>query len=304
MTELSADKLAQFISNITFENLPVSVQEQIRWRLLDALSILLSDDKNAVRLASIAVQECSGDKQAGVAIEGRPLSLESAQVALSVGALLEAAPLGDSGTQTFARVNAAIIAAAWSTVESIGGNGRLLMEALAAGYVATAALAERVSDDDTLVRRLGACSATIAAAAAAAKAQGLSAAATLNALGFAVGQATQLSARAQKTSDAAGQPGAARAAMDGVLSAGMAATGSACPAELINLFRQAIDATCSDSWQSALVQQPAPAADQAVQSFRERLSSRIGRDRVDVIIRLIEQLEHTDSGAFTSCVLS
>ena len=229
MTELSADKLAQFISNITFENLPVSVQEQIRWRLLDALSILLSDDKNAVRLASIAVQECSGDKQAGVAIEGRPLSLESAQVALSVGALLEAAPLGDSGTQTFARVNAAIIAAAWSTVESIGGNGRLLMEALAAGYVATAALAERVSDDDTLVRRLGACSATIAAAAAAAKAQGLSAAATLNALGFAVGQATQLSARAQKTSDAAGQPGAARAAMDGVLSAGMAATGAPAP---------------------------------------------------------------------------
>lgn len=305
MTELSADKLAQFISNITFENLPVSVQEQIRWRLLDALNTLLGDDTNVMRLASITSRGRTDHEQASVADRGLPLSLASAQFALSVGALFEAAPLRVSSTQAFAKVNAAIIAAAWSTIESSDGNGRLLMEALAAGYVATAVLAEWVPDDDTLVRCMGACSATIGAAAAAAKAQGLSAAATLNAMGFAVGQATQLAAQAKKPSDASGQPDAARTAMDGVLSAAMAATGAACPAELTNPLRQAMDtaSSASNPWHSGLDRQPAVAADQTVQFFRERLSSRIGGARVEAIIKLIEQLEHTDSGTFTSCVL-
>lgn len=305
MTELSADKLAQFISNITFEKLPASVREQIRWRLLDALNTLLGDETNVMRLASITSQGRSDHEQASVAAKGRPLSLESAQFALSVGASLEAAPLRVSSTQGLAQANAAIIAAAWSTIESIDGNGCLLMEALAAGYVVTGVLAEWVPDDDTLVRRLSACRATIGAAAAAAKAQGLSAAATLNAMGFAVGQATHLAEYAQKSSDAAGQPGAARAAMDGVLSAGMAATGAACPAELTNPLRQALDTASisANPWQSWLDQQPAPTADQTVQFFRERLSSRIGGARVEAIVELIEQLEHTDSGTFTSCIL-
>lgn len=306
MTELSADKLAQFISNITFEKLPVSVREQIRWRLLDALSTLLGDETKVMRLVSITSQGHSDQELASAVAKGRPLSLASAQFALSVGALLEAAPLRVSSTQPFARANAAIIAAAWSTIESIDGNGRLLIEALAAGYAATAVLAEWVPDDDTLVRRMDTCSATIGAAAAAAKAQGLSAAATLNAMGFAIGQATQLAEHAQKPSDASGQPDAARAAMDGVLSAGMAATGAACPAELTDPLRQVMGtaAISSDPWQSGLDQQSAPTADQTVQFFRERLSSRMGRARVEAIIKLIEQLEHTDSGTFTSCVLS
>lgn len=305
MTELSADKLAQFISNITFEKVPVSVREQIRWRLLDALSTLLGDETNVMRLVPITSQGRSGHEQASVAAEGRALSLESAQIALSVGALLEAGPLPAWSTQAFAKTNASIIAAAWSAVESTGGNGRLLMEALATGYAAAAVLAEGVPDDDTLAGRVGACSAAVGAAAAAAKAQGLSATATLNAMGFAAGQAAQLAEDTNKRSDAVGQSGAARAAMDGVLSAHMAATGAVSPADLINLLRQGRQAVPigADAWQLALDRQPAPTADQSAQRFRERLSASNGMARIDAIIKLIARLEHTEPGVIRSCIL-
>ncbi len=324
MSDSVTAQFAQLISNITVENVPVAAAEQIRWRVLKAFATILSADINqrkTISRAAATIRPGTSTRSGSPAAPGSTgdIQHQPVQSAMSTGAILD---IRQPGAQMHAgpiAVDAAIIPAAWALVQACQGSGHLFMSALAAGYLATGVLAALPDIERGRVWRAGAESATVGAAAAAARASQLSATATLDAMGFAAAQAWQLAENATtaphtSVQDAAARgcqdppdlPGPGRAAMDGVLSARMAALDGHCPLALVEQLQQAmgtvkLDGALPGAW--AIVQGDRPCTgDQAIQGFREQVASVISEGEAETIIGLILRLEHTAPGELSTYV--
>ena len=319
-------QFAQLISNMAIENVPVAAKEQIRWRVLNAFATMLSKDMNQTRQATVPQAVAIGTRGnntnnsvSGMASATQTLPKSSALFALLYGATLDIEPSDADRAAASRTVDAAIIPAAWALVQAHQGSGHLFMSALAAGYSATAVLTGLHGAGQSCAWQVAAVNGAVGAAAAAARANQLSAAATLDAMGFATAQAAQLAENAAMlaqagTYDAAdgvdqGQydlPGPGRAATDGVLSAQMAALGGHCLPVMTDQLQQAMDSVnlnraLSEAWTAVALHQPI-ACDQAVRDFRQRVASVIGADETETIIQLVLRLEHTTPGELAACM--
>lgn len=319
-------QFAQLISNMAIENVPVAATEQIRWRVLNALATMLSADINQARQTAVpqAVAIGNNGNNAGNNVSGMANARQTspkpaALLALLYGARLDAEQPDADMAPAARAVDAAIIPAAWALVQARQGSGQLFMNALAAGYGATAVLTGLQAADQSRAWQAAAVNGAVGAAAAAARADQLSASATLDAMGFAAAQAAQLAENAAilgqaGTYDAAsgvdqGQydlAGPGRTAMDGVLSAQMAALGGHCLPVMIDQLQQAmgsvnLNQALSDAWTAVARRQPT-VCDQAVRSFRQRVASVIGEDATETIIQLVLRLEHTQPGELAACM--
>jgi 2-methylcitrate dehydratase PrpD len=319
MTDPVTAQFAQLISKMAVENMPVAATEQIRWRVLKALATILSADINP--RATVPHTTINGTSSGPPAAHDTTGYIQNQPVlsALSTGAMLDIRQPGADGHSGFMAVDAAIIAAAWALAQTCQSSGHVFMSALAAGYLATALLADLPDIDYSRAWRAGAVSGTVGAAVAAARANQLAATATLDAMGFAAAQAAQLEQNAATaaqtiTNDAAGEvcqeppdlPGPGRAAMDGVLSAHMATLGGHCPPALIEQLQLAmgtvnLDRALPDAW--AAVQRNRPCTGiEAIRCFRKQVAPVISDGEAETIIGLILHLEHTAPGELTTYV--
>jgi 2-methylcitrate dehydratase PrpD len=317
MTDPVTAQFAQLISNMAVENMPVAATEQIRWRVLNALATMLSADINLTATVPQASGTTSGSRAAMNAtgyFHNKPVLS-----ALANGARLDAWQHGAGVYPGSMMGDVAIIPAAWALIQDCQGSGHLLMSALAAGYVATGVLANLPDIDHSRTWRAGAFSGTVGAAAAAARASDLPATATLDAMGFAAAQAAQLAANAAIAAQASAYnaaggvrqeqpdlPGPGRSAMDGVLSARMAALGGHCPPALIDQLQLAmgtvnLNRALPEAWTAVQRNRPCTGAE-AIQGFREQVASVIGDGEAETIIGLILRLEHTAPGELISYV--
>ena len=319
MTDPVTVQLAQIISNMAVENVPVAATEQIRWRVLKALATILSTDLNP--RATVPRTTITGTSSGSPAALDATGYIQNQPVlsALSMGTVLDIRQPGADVHSGFTAVDAAIIPAAWALVQAGQESGHVFMSALAAGYLATAVLADLPDIDCSQVWQAAAVSATVGAAVAAARARRLPATAMLDAMGFAAAQAAQLeqnAATAAQTSthDAVGGvcqdppdlPGPGRAAMDGVLSAHMAALGGHCPPALIEQLQLAmatvsLERALPDAWVAVQRNRPCTGIE-AIRGFRKQVSSVISDGEAETMIGSILHLEHTAPGALTTYV--
>ncbi len=319
MTDPVAAQFAQFISNMAVENMPVAATEQIRWRMLKALATILSADINPrATVPRTTIIGTSSDSPTALDATGF-VQNQPVLSALAIGAMLDIRQPGADVPAGFITVDAAIIPAAWAWVQAYQGSGHVFMSALAAGYLATAVLADLPDIDCSRAWRAGVVSGTVGAAVAAARARQLAVTATLDAMGFAAAQAAQLEqntviAAQTSTNDAADGscedlpdlPGPGRAAMDGVLSAHMATLGGHCPPSLIEQLQQAmsainLDRALPDAWAAFQRSRPCTSIE-AIQGFRKQVASLISDGEAETIIGLILHLEQTAPGELTTYV--
>jgi len=309
MSEPAIRQFAQLISTMAIENVPVAATEQIRWRVLNAFAILLSTQRNREpRAAAPSV----ADAKPG-------LSSSPALSALLYGATLDCERPDAGVTPVALTVDAAIIPAAWALVQACQGSGHLFMGALAAGYSATAVLAALPAIDQSSAWQAAVMSGAVGAAAAAASANQLPAGATLDAMGFATAQAAQLADNAAMLAQADTYPvagdvdqnppdlsGPGRVAMDGVLSARMAALGGHCLPVMIDQLQQAmgtvdLNRVLADAW-TAFERNGPCTRETALSRFRQRVAPVMGDGQTDTVIRLVLRLEHTTPGELAACL--
>ncbi|HBP30009.1 MAG TPA: hypothetical protein DD666_11400 [Advenella kashmirensis] len=322
MTDPVTAQFAQRISNMAVENMPVAATEQIRWRVLKALAAILSADINrqvtVPRTTTTIGTSASSGSQAAMDTTGY-IQNQPVLSALSTGVMLEIPQPGADAHSGFMTVDAAVIPAAWALVQACQGSGHVFMSALAAGYLATRVLADLPDIDHSPAWRAGAVNGTVGAAVAAARASQLPATATLDAMGFAAAQAAQLAENAATAAqarihDAIGGvsqdlpdlPGPGRSAMDGVLSAHMAALGGHCPPALIEQLQLRmgtvnLNRALSDAWVAVQRNRPCTGIE-AIRGFRKQVASVISNGEAERIIGLILHLEYTAPGELTTYV--
>ncbi len=251
---LSAE-LARFIKTLTYEEIPAETTAQLRGRLLEGVIIALASSPESLNdgtswsnpVSSTAHSPAapdptsdetpSGAQQGAQALDEQTLLPELS--ALANGLLLDVRRKDTTNTDHLHAFDSAILPAAWGSAEAYQADGKKLMEVLAAGYATSATLAAILADESEHPWYAGMSSGTIGAAAAAAKARGLTEQATRHALGLAADQAMRLAENARKVAissesqeqgfrddDLTDVPGPGRAAMDGVLCASLAASGA------------------------------------------------------------------------------
>lgn len=329
MTDPVIRKFAQLISNMAIENVPVAATEQIRWRVLNAFAIMLcADVEQALQAGGSYAASTRNNNGSNVSHAGNRIAIASSGSpgavnpdenlpkppvlsALLYGAALDAETPGAGVYRGISTVDAAIIPAAWALVQARQGSGHLFMSALAAGYMATDVLRKLPDPDHSRCWQAAAVNGTVGAAAAAARAGKADPGTVLDALGFATAQTAQLADNAAARAgayDAAdsverGQPdlpGPGRAAMDGVLSAQMAALGGHCPPTLLDQLQQALSAVdlhhvCSEAWEGVQGYRPCT-GDEAILAFRQRVVASISDEEAATIVELVQRLEHTAPG--------
>ncbi|HLU02103.1 MAG TPA: MmgE/PrpD family protein [Advenella sp.] len=315
MTDPVTARFAQLISNMAVENMPVAATEQIRWRVLGALATTLSAEINPGNTA-ITRTSASRGSQPTLPASGH-IRNQPVLSALATGAMLDIRPPGTDAQTRFMTWDAAIISAAWAHVQACESSGHTFMSALAAGYLATGILADLPDIERKSAWRAGAMSGTVGAAAAAARASGLPAGATLQAMAFAAAQAAQLAENAatmiqtgaRDATGGVGQgpldlPGPGRAAMDGMLSARMAALGGHCSSALLDQLALAMggvnpELALSEAWAAVLPKRPCT-RDQAIHGFRKQIASVISEGEAETLIGLILRLEQTAPGELST----
>ena len=265
--------VADFVSGLTYEALPVAVAEQAKWRLLEALGRLFC---------------ATGHGK----IVGGP-EIVPALSALTNGAMLAETYSEQDDQGDFLRIDAAIVPAALAMIGASRGDGRALICALVAGYAATARLGFGRLPLSRQGWHIALADGTLGAAAAAANASRLGQAATRAALGFASSQASQA------VPNVVGVPSIERpgkAAMDGVLATAMAEQGAACPPRILERIAQDLaafqgDALMMAAWYPATTISRFMTAAMSIQTFRMKVGPQLSSVKTSAIIELVQGLD-------------
>ncbi len=265
--------VADFITGLTYEDLPVAVAEQAKWRLLEALGRLFC---------------ATGHGR----IVGGP-QVDPALSALTNGAMLAETYSEQDDQGDFLRIDAAIVPAALAMIGASRGNGRALICALVAGYAATARLGFGRLPLSRQGWHIALADGTLGAAAAAANASSLRRAATRAALGFASSQASQVVPKVVGVPNIE-RPG--KAAMDGVLAVAMAGQGAVCPPRIIAQIEQDLAAFEADelmarAWYPATTISRFMSAAMSIQTFRLKVGPQFSTVTTNGMIELVQGLE-------------
>ena len=221
-------RLAAFVADLRFDDLPANVVAKASEVVLDAVGCAAAawtEDPRKARIAATIANEFGGDGDATVIGGGRA---HPAAAALANGILINAADNDDTHKRALIHVGSVVVPPALAVVEAQDGSGRDLITSVVAGYEVAVRVGMAVMPSHYRFWHSTATNGTFGAAAAAAKAMGLDRTRVETALGFAGTQAAGLNAFFESGDDSKSvHPG--KAGMNGILAARLAALGATSP---------------------------------------------------------------------------
>lgn len=223
--------LAEFVAGLQYEDLPEAVVAQACDIILDAVGCAMSawvEDPEKARIArQIAALYPSGGEAAGV-IGVRGQAAQPAFAALANGILINAADNDDTHKRALLHVGSVVVPVALGLGQAHRLSGRQVILALVAGYEVAVRVGMAVMPTHYRFWHSTATNGTFGAAAVAAKALGLDADGVQRALGLAGTQAAGLNTFFE-SGDMTKSLHPGKAALNGILSAQLAALGHTSP---------------------------------------------------------------------------
>ena len=223
-------KLAEFVANLRFEDLPSDVIRLAKNSFLDTLGIALAGaTEEAPKILTRFVMEMGGKTVASVV--GQGCRTTSPQAALVNGTAADILGWSDISVIQMNHPSVSVCPAAWAVGEQLGSSGKDVLLAHIVGVEIANKIGAGVRPGLQLKgwHPLGVLN-TFGCAAAAGKLLGLGAGGTANALGIAGAEASGMRVAMGTMSKAYG---AGRSAHDGVVSAILASLGYTGPANVI-----------------------------------------------------------------------
>lgn len=220
----SSRELAEFVSNLRYEDIEEEVIEKTKMHFLDTIGVsIAAHDQPWSQMIMELVDQFKGTSESKVmGFEGKYPAM---MAALANGTMAHGIDMDDSGSEGWAHPGACIIPAAFASAEMEGASGKELISSILVGYEINGRL------DNSLfpgLRNRGfhatAVIGTIGAATAAGKIFGLDEEQMMNAFGLAGTQAAGLE-EWLTAGDMSKRLHAGKAAMNGVLSALLAKKG-------------------------------------------------------------------------------
>ena len=222
--------LAEFVADLRPDALPPEVTTQAARVVLDAIGCAVaawSEDAEKARVARDIAALYPATPGAGVV--GAPgLAAQPAFAALANGILVNAADNDDTHKRALLHVGSVVVPAALALAQARGLSGRAMLAALVAGYEVAVRVGMAVMPTHYRFWHSTATNGTFGGAATAAHAMGLDADGVQRALGLAGTQAAGLNTFFE-SGDMTKSLHPGKAAMNGILSAQMAALGMTSP---------------------------------------------------------------------------
>jgi 2-methylcitrate dehydratase PrpD len=222
--------LAEFVATLRPADLPPEVMTQASRVLLDAIGCAVaawSEDPDKARIAREMAALYPAQPGARV-IGAAGIAAQPAFAALANGILINAADNDDTHKRALLHVGSVVVPTALALAETRGLTGRAMLAALVAGYEVAVRVGMAVMPTHYRFWHSTATNGTFGAAASAAHAMGLDADGTLRALGLAGTQAAGLNTFFE-SGDMTKSIHPGKAALNGVLSAQLAALGATSP---------------------------------------------------------------------------
>lgn len=222
--------LAEFVAALRPEALPPEVMAQAARVALDAIGCAVAawtEDREKARIARDIAAMYPAQPGAGV-IGAAGLSAQPAFAALANGILVNAADNDDTHKRALLHVGSVVLPAALALAQARGLGGRQMLAALVAGYEVAARVGMAVMPTHYRFWHSTATNGTFGGAATAAHAMGLDADGVQRALGLAGTQAAGLNTFFE-SGDMTKSLHPGKAALNGVLSAQLAALGMTAP---------------------------------------------------------------------------
>lgn len=247
-------KIATFVAELRYEDLPPDVLAQAGRIVLDAVGCAFAAAQATSRKAAIAYSfaaQFSSGAQHSPVIGG--VDTHPAIAAFANGFLINAADHDDTHKRTLIHSGSVLVPAALSLVLARGGTGRDLICAIVAGYEVSSRIGLAVMPTHYRLWHSTATNGTFGAAAAAAKALKFDAERVDTALGFAGTQAAGLNMFFESRDDSKSvNPG--KSAMNGVMAALLAELGASSPAAILEHEKGYLAAFSDDPHPEALVE--------------------------------------------------
>jgi 2-methylcitrate dehydratase PrpD len=231
---MTTKALADFVATLRYEDLPEAVVAQACHLILDALGCAVSawtEDPEKARIARDIATLYPASPGAGV-IGAPEIAAQPAFAALANGILINAADNDDTHKRALLHVGSVVVPVALAIAETERLSGRDLILALVAGYEVAVRVGMAVMPTHYRFWHSTATNGTFGAAATAAKALRLDAGAVRRALGLAGTQAAGLNTFFE-SGDMTKSIHPGKAALNGVLSAQMAALGATSPPAIL-----------------------------------------------------------------------
>ncbi|AVX20900.1 MULTISPECIES: MmgE/PrpD family protein [Carboxydocella] len=286
-----SQKLADYICNLKYTDLPDEVIEITRLSFLDWLgSALAGAGKEAGQMVYAVAEDIGGNPQATLIPSLRKSSCLNA--ALVNGAVSHIVELDDVHKASILHAAAAIIPAALAAAEKIGASGEELITAIVAGYEVGIRIGEAVTPSHYYYwHNTGTCG-TFGAAAAAGKILGLNRDQMVHALGNAGTQAAGLwEFLADGAMSKHLHPG--KAAMNGLLAALLAARGFTGASKILEGEKGFCKATAREYDLNKITDGLGQSYKILENSFKIHASCRHTHPGLDLVIALAKQFDLT-----------
>jgi 2-methylcitrate dehydratase PrpD len=222
--------LAEFVAALRHEGLPPEVMTQAARVALDAIGCAVAawtEDREKARIARDIAAMYPAQPGAGV-IGAAGLAAQPAFAALANGILVNAADNDDTHKRALLHVGSIVLPASLALAQARGLGGRPMLAAIVAGYEVAVRVGMAVMPTHYRFWHSTATNGTFGGAASAAHAMGLDADAVQRALGLAGTQAAGLNTFFE-SGDMTKSLHPGKAALNGVLSAQLAALGMTAP---------------------------------------------------------------------------
>lgn len=251
---MTTQALAEFTASLRAEDLPPAVIHQACRVVLDAIGCAMAawvEDPAKARVAREIAARYHARPGAGV-IGVRGSSSHPAFAALANGMLVNAADNDDTHKRALLHVGSVVVPTSLALAETNGLSGRELLVALVAGYEVAVRVGMAVMPTHYRFWHSTATNGTFGAAASAARAMGLDTDATLRTLGLAGTQAAGLNTFFE-SGDMTKSIHPGKAALNGILSAELAALGATSPPTILEHPKGYLAAFSLDPKPAALI---------------------------------------------------
>jgi 2-methylcitrate dehydratase PrpD len=281
----ATQRLARFIAETTYPDLPEAVTGHIKRCILDWLGVALAGTAEPASQTMVQlVQDLNGKGESTVI--GGSFKSSCVNAALANGVTGHAAELDDIHEASVIHPGAPVIPAALAVAERTGANGEELIAAVAVGYETGIRIAMAVMPSHyEYWHPTGTCG-TFGAAAAAGSLLGLDEGQTLNALGVAGTGASGLN----ESFGTMGKPfNAGRAARDGVTAALLAERGFTGPTSVLDAAKGYANATSAQPDLEEIVEGLGDRYEAAKTIFKRHACCGHTHGAVDAVITLMNE---------------
>ena len=288
----ATQRLARFIAETTYPDLPDAVTGHIKRCILDWLGAALAGTTEPASQTIVQMVEDLGGSGESTVI-GASFRSSCVNAALANGVAGHAAELDDIHEASVIHPGAPVIPAALAVTERTGASGEELIAAVAVGYETGIRIAKAVMPSHyEFWHPTGTCG-TFGAAAAAGRLLGLDEGAMLHALGVAGTEASGLI----ESFGTMGKPfNAGRAARDGVTAALLAERGFTGPASILDASKGYANATCAQPDLNEIVDALGHEYETTNTIFKRHACCGHTHGAIDAVIDLVNEnnLDHQD----------